>query len=50
VGALPHPLDDNSAEGSWMNCHCDVADDMERRAAAEAPATEERSDVERANT
>jgi hypothetical protein len=32
----PDHLDDNSAEGSWMNCHCDVADDMERRAAAEA--------------
>ncbi|MFJ9101346.1 hypothetical protein ACIRJM_23095 [Streptomyces sp. NPDC102405] len=37
----PDHLDANSAEGSWMNCHCDVADDMERRMAAEAPATEE---------
>lgn len=28
----PDHLDSNSAEGSWINCHCDVADDMERRA------------------
>lgn len=28
----PDHLDSNSADGSWINCHCDVADDMERRA------------------
>lgn len=28
----PDHLDSNSAEGSWISCHCDVADDMERRA------------------
>jgi hypothetical protein len=43
----PDHLDDNSAEGSWMNCHCDVADDMERRAAAEA--TQVAASPERAN-
>jgi hypothetical protein len=26
--------DSNSADGSWMNCHCDVADDMLKRADA----------------
>ncbi|MFG2372588.1 hypothetical protein ACGFY9_14055 [Streptomyces sp. NPDC048504] len=30
-----HP-DSESAEGSWMACHCAVADDMERRVAVEA--------------
>lgn len=35
----PDHLDSQSAEGSWINCHCDVADDMERRA-AEAQAAE----------
>jgi len=35
----PDHLDADSAEGSWMACHCAVADDMERRVAAEvAPA------------
>jgi hypothetical protein len=35
----PDHLDSNSAQGSWISCHCDVADDMERRMAAEsAPA------------
>ena len=34
----PDHLDSNSADGSWMNCHCDVADDMERRAPVPAPA------------
>jgi len=29
----PDHLDSNSAEGSWMDCHCAVADDMEKRAA-----------------
>jgi len=32
----PDHLDSQSAEGSWITCHCDVADDMERRA-SEAP-------------
>lgn len=35
----PDHLDGESAEGSWIDCHCDVADDMERRA-AEAQAAE----------
>lgn len=32
----PDRLDDDSAEGAWLACHCAVADDMERRLAAEA--------------
>lgn len=37
----PDHLDSQSAEGSWIDCHCDVADDMERRAAdAQQPDTE----------
>lgn len=36
----PDHLDSNSAEGSWINCHCDVADDMERRLADEAQQPE----------
>jgi hypothetical protein len=30
----PDHLDAGSAEGAWMDCHCAVADDMERRLAA----------------
>jgi hypothetical protein len=30
----PDHLNADSAEGSWMVCHCDVADDIERRLAA----------------
>lgn len=37
----PDHLDSESAEGAWITCHCDVADDMERRMAVEAqPQTE----------
>lgn len=32
----PDHLDSESAVGSWMACHCAVADDMERRMAVEA--------------
>lgn len=28
----PDHLDADSAEGSWMDCHCVVADDMRKRA------------------
>ncbi|MFM9703637.1 hypothetical protein [Streptomyces galilaeus] len=31
----PDHLDSDSAPGAWMVCHCDVADDMLRRVAAE---------------
>jgi hypothetical protein len=33
----PDHLDATSADGSWINCHCDVADDLERRADDENP-------------
>jgi hypothetical protein len=36
----PDHLDSNSAEGAWMACHCDVADDMERRLPEEAHPAE----------
>lgn len=36
----PDHLDADSAEGSWMDCHCPVADDIERRLAATQPAVE----------
>jgi hypothetical protein len=42
----PDHLDSNSAVGSWMNCHCDVADDMERHAAESAPADTGHDDSE----
>jgi hypothetical protein len=43
----PDHLDAASAEGAWMDCHCDVADDMERRSAAEsAPADAAHDDSE----
>ncbi|MEU5043193.1 hypothetical protein [Streptomyces griseorubiginosus] len=32
----PDHLDSNSAEGSWIDCHCAVADDMDKRAAEAA--------------
>ncbi len=32
----PDHLDSDSASGAWMVCHCDVADDIERRLADEA--------------
>jgi hypothetical protein len=32
----PDHLDSDSAEGAWMHCHCDVADDMLKRADAAA--------------
>lgn len=32
----PDHLDADSADGSWMVCHCAVADDLERRLAVEA--------------
>ncbi|MEV6696273.1 hypothetical protein AB0M68_03795 [Streptomyces sp. NPDC051453] len=35
----PDHLDSDSSPGAWMVCHCDVADDIDRRTAAnEAPA------------
>jgi hypothetical protein len=36
----PDHLDSDSAEGTWLACHCAVADDMERRLAAETPGPE----------
>lgn len=33
----PDHLDADSAEGAWTDCHCPVADDMERRVAAATP-------------
>ncbi|NUS25069.1 MAG: hypothetical protein HOV92_12715 [Streptomyces sp.] len=40
----PDHLDSNSAEGSWMTCHCDVAEDMERRMAVEARGNDKQDD------
>lgn len=38
----PDHLDSDSAEGAWMTCHCEVADDIERRLAAEIqPGTQD---------
>jgi hypothetical protein len=38
----PDHLDSDSADGAWMACHCDVADDIERRLAAETePVTQD---------
>ncbi|MGW5636478.1 hypothetical protein, partial [Streptomyces sp. NPDC003832] len=36
----PDHLSSDSADGAWMVCHCPVAEDMERRLAAEAPQPE----------
>jgi hypothetical protein len=36
----PDHLDADSVEGAWMDCHCPVADDIERRLAATLPADE----------
>ncbi|KFG71492.1 hypothetical protein [Streptomyces mutabilis] len=47
----PDHLDAESAHGAWLVCHCDVADDMERRMAAEAqpaaPDTEDPARIDR---
>ena len=45
----PDHLDSNSADGAWISCHCDVADDMLRRLAAEAPAPETQTALKRAH-
>ena len=37
----PDHLDSNSADGAWMACDCDVADDMLRRLADEAQQPED---------
>jgi hypothetical protein len=37
----PDHLGADSAEGSWMDCHCPVADDMARRAAKAAVAVQQ---------
>jgi hypothetical protein len=36
----PDHLDADSADGSWMACHCGVADDLERRLTVEAEQDE----------
>ena len=36
----PDHLDSDSAEGAWMACHCDVADDMLRRLVDETQPSE----------
>ncbi|MFC9287255.1 hypothetical protein [Streptomyces sp. NPDC057052] len=40
----PDHLDSDSAPGAWMVCHCDVADDMLRRVAAEEQPAETQAD------
>jgi hypothetical protein len=41
----PDHLDSNSADGAWISCHCDVADDMLRRLADEAQQQPDTQDV-----